>query len=63
MKVKFLHESKIRIKINRYCGDGCCSWPEWVDSEAFKDEEYVVDDEVDVTGLVFNKDYIIIEYP
>lgn len=27
------------------------------------DKVFLVDDEVDVTGLEFNKDYIIIEYP
>jgi hypothetical protein len=45
------------------CGDGCCSWDEWEKCPMMPGDEYVVDGEVDVTGLEFNKDYIIIEYP
>lgn len=63
MKVRFLTWCECSMKVRQMCGDGCCSWDEWEKCPMMPGDEYVVDGEVDVTGLEFNKDYIIIEYP
>lgn len=72
MKVRFLKNLEVPTKITECCGDGCCSWDEWKPGYVIKDEESEATVErtpfyqhgtVDVSGLKFNEDYIIIEFP
>jgi hypothetical protein len=72
MTVEFLRDISVPVSITRRCGDGCCSWSEWEEECVFKGEfrdaetsqlSFVPSGTVDVSGLKFNEDYIIVEFP
>lgn len=72
MKIRFLKECKAKQKTTTYCGDGCCSWDKWIEQTFFPNQEeeaieeesgFPLDGTVSLSGLTFNEDYIIIEFP
>jgi hypothetical protein len=72
MKVKFLKSSTAKIKDSRCCGDGCCSFDEWIEDFFSTGEEveavaeqsnFLPNGTVVLDGLKFNEDFIITEFP
>ena len=67
MKIKFLTECEAPQERTRQCGDGCCTL-----NDGFHPTRFYPGDEkdpelwwhkIDLSGLTYQKDYIITEYP
>jgi hypothetical protein len=66
MKIKFLKPTTAPKQFTKYCGDGCCSWPEWEDeffTEGQEEDPEEYGRNIDLSGLTYRVDYDIIEYP
>ena len=44
MKILILRDCEVEMLFHKQCGNGCCSWTEREKGDAYKDEEYEVDD-------------------
>lgn len=73
MKIRFLRMVDVPMKSTRYCGDGCCSYPEWNTATMMAGEEatdvvtestmWCMDGSVNIGNLKYREDYEILEFP